>query len=276
MSEIKGFGVLPVQVATTKHYIYFKKHESKASTASRSLFLCNLPLQTSHTTIKKFLQNTAIGATVAAFVPSALTDSAEDVYIDLVSLTTDPDIAKNLPQPDEGTRLPKNCGVVTFVDTAAQQLALALLKKLATAQKTSQWPLNDDPTSVRYVDALHRRVCDPEKLSEEVALALANFDRAEQDAKDNLQAQTMVDEDGFTLVVGSNRKTKLDILGRQKAVQEELQKAAKKMKKKEKADFYRFQLRQQKKEEMNELLMKFKADQEKVRVMRERKRFRPY
>ena len=48
------------------------------------------------------------------------------------------------------------------------------------------------------------------------------------------------------------------------------------MKSKEKQDFYRFQLRQRKKEEMNELLNKFKLDQEKVRMMKEKKRFRPY
>ena len=62
-------------------------------------------------------------------------------------------------------------------------------------------------------------------------------------------------------------------LATNKAVSEQAQA---KMKKKEKQDFYRFQLRERKKEEMNELLRKFKSDQEKVKTMRDKKRFRPY
>ena len=78
-------------------------------------------------------------------------------------------------------------------------------------------------------------------------------------------------------MVGPQRKTKAGILGKQKlAATVESEKAKSKMKSKEKQDFYRFQIRQRKKEEMNDLLNKFKMDQEKVRVMREKKRFRPY
>ena len=67
-------------------------------------------------------------------------------------------------------------------------------------------------------------------------------------------------------------KTKAGILGKQKlASTVGVVKAQSKMKSKEKQDFYRFQLRQRKKEEMNELLNKFKLDQEKVRMMKEKK-----
>ena len=107
---------------------------------------------------------------------------------------------------------------------------------------------------------------------------MKDFDNAEQESIENLQNQaSLVDEDGFQLVVGSHRKTKAGILGKQNlASTVESEKAKNKMKKKEKQDFYRFQLRQRKKEEMNELLSKFKSDQEKVRLMKEKKRFRPY
>ena len=49
----------------------------------------------------------------------------------------------------------------------------------------------------------------------------------------------------------------------------------KKKNNKEKEDFYRFQLRERKKAEMNDLLRKFKQDQERIRTMKEKKRFRP-
>ena len=93
-----------------------------------------------------------------------------------------------------------------------------------------------------------------------------------------MQKQTeIVDEDGFTLVVGSHTKTKAGMLGKQKLLQaKEQERSKKKLKRKEKDDFYRFQLREKKKAEMNDLLHKFKQDQERVKVMKERKRFRPY
>ena len=123
-----------------------------------------------------------------------------------------------------------------------------------------------------------KQILDPNSLTEEVSQALIDFDKAEQQSIEELQLQrNLVDEDGFTLVVGSHRKTKAGILGKQKlASTVGVVKAQSKMKSKEKQDFYRFQLRQRKKEEMNELLNKFKLDQEKVRMMKEKKRFRPY
>ena len=122
------------------------------------------------------------------------------------------------------------------------------------------------------------RFLDPQELSDSVSQALVQFDEAERESMEQLQQQALlVDEDGFTMVVGSHRKTKAGIMGRQKlASTVEVDKALAKMKKKEKEDFYRFQLREKKKQEMNDLLSKFKQDQERVRLMREKKRFRPY
>lgn len=115
-----------------------------------------------------------------------------------------------------------------------------------------------------YLEKFQAQILDPEQLSNEVSQALVEFDRAEKESMESLQKQTqLVDEDGFTLVVGSHRKTKAGILGKQKlAATVELDKANSKLKKKEKEDFYRYQLRQKKKDEMTELLHKFKAGSE--------------
>ncbi|KAI3404383.2 hypothetical protein KGF56_002780 [Candida oxycetoniae] len=293
--EIKGFYVLPVTIedCNSKHYIYFKKHDVKNSGndggggdgSHRSLFMCNLPILSDLATIRKYFQSVALGATIENYTESYLTSCEEDAWVNLSKLTSD--LSANTID-EVASRLPKNSAIVTFIDKASFQLAFNALKKLSLSSSSSSsfsspplsqsiWPIKFVSSSY-YLTQYQSLMLDNEKLSEQVAQALSDFDRAEKESIENLQAQAnLVDEDGFTLVVGSHRKTKAGVLGKQKLTKTiESEKAQKKSKKNEKPDFYRFQLRQRKKEEMNELLNKFKADQEKVRLMREKKRFRPY
>lgn len=288
VTEIKGFLVLPVKLpeASRPHYIFFKKHDSKNSTnnsennnANRSIFFFNLPINTSTASLRKYFQAVAIGSTIESYTPSLLTDYAEDIWVDLTKLTSDLELHQQ-EDIEARSKLPKNCGIATFVDKSAFLLAFNALKKLASSSTESDWPINASSTfgSSYFLSKYQSQILDPEEISNIVSQALVDFDRAEKESMENLQQQTqLVDEDGFTLVVGSHRKTKAGIMGRQKlAATVEVDKAKATMKKKEKEDFYRFQLRQRKKDEMNDLLKKFKLDQEKVRLMKEKKRFRPY
>lgn len=282
-TEIKGFHVLQVRLPESSgtHYVFFRKHEARGNQhiqniAGRLMFLFNVPIETRLATLKKYFQQVAIGATVEGYVPSLLNDSAEEIYVDLTTLTSDV-VYGHGPEHEVALKLPRNCGIVTFIDKPAFQLAFNALKRLALDAKSTHWPM--PALGLDYlINKFRAKTHDLAALSEAVSSALADFNRAEQESREELRAQTeVVDEDGFTLVVGSHRKTKAGILGRQRLTQTiELEKAAKKMKRKEKEDFYRFQLREKKKAEMNDLLRKFKHDQERVRVMKEKKRFRPY
>lgn len=284
VTEIKGFQVLKVKLPESNgtHYVYFRKHETKndldqaLNLSGRLLFLFNVPIATDLATVKKYVQQVAIGATVESYILSVLTDSDEDAYVDLSKLTSELEYHRDATK-EVAQRLPKHCGILTFVDKAAMQLAFNSLKKLAAAEKATNWPMQSLGSA--YLISRHKEfVYDSTKLAEHVAAVLADFNEAEKEARDDLQRQTQtVDEDGFTLVVGSHRKTKAGILGKQKrAATVGSVKAGEKLKKKEKEDFYRFQLREKKKAEMNDLLRKFKDDQERVRVMKEKRRFRPY
>lgn len=283
-TEIKGFHILQVRLpeSTGKHYLYFRKHEAKAAQdtaniSGRLLFMFNLPINTNVPILKKYFQHVAIGATVESYIPSILTNSTEELFFDLTKLSSDLDYKTQKLESELGNKLPKNCGIVTFIDKASLQLALTSLKKCSTDKKTTNWPM---PTlgSQYLLSVLKSQVYDHDTLSKSVSSSLADFNRSEQESREELKKQTeIVDEDGFTLVVGSHRKTKAGILGRQKYAQTTgLENAKLKVKKKEKEDFYRFQLRERKKAEMNDLLKKFKQDQERILAMREKKRFRPY
>lgn len=281
-TEIKGFHILQVRLPDSSglHYIFFKKHEAKGAQSQtfsgRLLFMFNIPIETDVATLKKYFQQVAIGATVESYVSSLLNDCVEDIYVDLTKLTSDLEYGHGV-EHEAALKLPKNCGIVTFIDKSSFQLAFNSLKKLSADSKSSNWPLKTLGSQFLMLKQ-KAKICNASELAASVASALADFNRAEQESKEDLKRQTeLVDEDGFTLVVGSHRKTKAGILGKQTATQSvELEKAKKRMKKKEKEDFYRFQLREKKKAEMNDLLTKFKQDQERVKAMKERKRFRPY
>lgn len=276
MIEIKGFKVLQVRLPGCKniHHIYFKKHEGKGSD-DKSLFMCNLPVFTDLKIIKKFIQDIAIGATVQSFIPSYLTDSLADIYIDLGVLTSDMELTPDIN--DIYTKIPKNCGIVSFIDKSAFQLASSNLKQFVQNQKVYNWSEPENSGSNYYLNLYKSQILNTETLSNQVSQSLIEFDELQKASRDNLQRQSeLVDEDGFTLVVGNQNKTKTGIMGQQKLGGGEVLDSKSKKNNKEKQDFYRFQLRQRKKDEMNDLLKKFKADQEKVRLMKEKKKFKPY
>ncbi|ODV83958.1 hypothetical protein CANARDRAFT_29428 [[Candida] arabinofermentans NRRL YB-2248] len=289
IQQIKGYTVLPVQLEPSKHvqksyhYLYLKKHviKNQPESQTRSLFLVNLPINSNFATIKKLFSDVAIGCIIESFESTQYEDPKSvinyDVEVDLSRLTNE----ELVPTEDTSNqRIPVGCGIVTFLDRSGLNLALTSIKKLVSSNniKYPSWRISEDEATgtVRFTKS---KKLNSEALSEEVSKSLQEFQQRELAAKEDLSTiKSLVDEDGFTLVVGSHRKTKNGILGSsKKAIDLEKNEAAlKKMKKKEKQDFYRFQIRERKKLEMNELLNKFKEDQERVRVMKEKRRFRPY
>ncbi|GMF46543.1 unnamed protein product [[Candida] boidinii] len=181
---------------------------------------------------------------------------------------------------NNNSKIPLGCGIVTFLDKNGLNLALQSIKKIISSGKNIPiWPKDLQATGTeRYINNYRSKIMDSETLETESAESVLEFARKEQEAKDEIDSmKTITDEDGFTMVVGSHRKTKTGIMGSLKKTNEiEKEKALKKMKRKEKQDFYRFQIREKKKQEMNHLLAKFKEDQEKVKEMKEKRRFRPY
>lgn len=281
--EVKGFHILPLRLPGdgVLHYLFFKKHETKnggeVKEDSKAIFFCNLPVNTTLEVFKKFMESVALGSTIESYVPSLLNESLEDVWIDLGRLTSELTLSET--GLENRGKFPKNCGIVNFIDKSSFQLAFSSLKKLSKNSSIVDWPLDKvSPTGSAYLILKYKSlILNPNDLTNEVTRYLEEFEAAEKKSVEELQRKTqLVDEDGFTLVVGSHRKTKAGIMGKQRlAATVDVEKAKNKIKKKEKEDFYRFQLRQRKKDEMNELLRKFKQDQEKVRLMKEKKRFRP-
>jgi ribosomal RNA-processing protein 7 len=290
LTPIKGFIPLPItllpsaNLPETTHLCYIKPHMSKdpneQANNTRSLFIINpLPFWTlenvknlfkdvnSSCYIEKVIVRESIDTSRISSIGSGVN---YDLHINLSKLTNE-EFGLELP---ENERLPFGSSVVTFLDRDGLELFLTSLKKIKIKLI---WKINEDTGLTKYNQI--QNVMDRDLLEKEVTQSLIDFSNREKIASEEVEnMRTIVDEDGFTLVVGSAKKTKADILGtmKKKADLESDDAHLKKEKKKEKQDFYRFQIRERKKQEMNQLLSKFKDDQERVKVMREKRKFRPY
>ncbi|KAF9973792.1 Ribosomal RNA-processing protein 7 [Actinomortierella ambigua] len=103
------------------------------------------------------------------------------------------------------------------------------------------------------------------------------FERSEYQAQQAALARVnMVDEDGFTLVTSAGKKgSNTDgVITVQAARAEDVKNI--KPKKKELQDFYRFQMREAKRDKLVELRRKFEEDKQKIEHLKATRRFKPY
>ncbi|ANB15234.1 Rrp7p [Sugiyamaella lignohabitans] len=249
--QINGFIPIPLLVRESTsdtepvyHILYAKKHQthktgSTDNTTDRTIFITNLPVDASHSSIKSlchFLGNTIL----ESFIPE-----------------------KNY-----------NRGLVVLVDKASCSRFLTKAKQ----QNPVPWSPQEPTGSEAYYLKNRIKYPDEGELQHEVDTYMEEFAQAEETKRQQVVDKlNLVDEDGFTMVVGSKRKSLAGIATAQKATEQFVaEQSAKKKRKKEKADFYRFQIREQKKTEMNDLLRRFQQDKLKVKELKERKRFKPY
>lgn len=249
--QINGYIPLPVKVtgekvtggasSSTYHIIYVKKHQSKDSSdsADRSVFLVNLPTDTSSKALRDLCQQ--LGNVIM-----------EDF------------------QSTGG-----NNGILELVDKTACKAFISKARQAVKSQ-TIAWNNSKSLTgSLRYQTINRNNYKDVEELEENVNFHMEAFARAEEARARQVETLSQeVDEDGFIKVINSKRKS-LNGLATASAPADSSA-PRKKKRSKEKADFYRFQIRDQKKQEMNQLLRRFHQDKLKVAQLKEQRRFKPY
>lgn len=250
MSLINGYLVIPLLVSSPHekepvfHIIYARKHQPKIKSSGTdcTVFITNLPYDTTLSNIKELGQ--AFGNTII-----------EDFEYEKK----------------------EHRGLVTFVDRTACQRFLSKAKNYDPRTNPIKWTGFELSGQNRYLELYREKYIDHEVLQANVDDYMEQFVKLEEERELEVkQMSGQVDEDGFTLVVGSKRKSKGGISSSKAVTQQVMSAQANKKKKKEKTDFYRFQIRDQKKMEMNALLKKFQDDKEKIKEMKEKRRFRPY
>ena len=89
-----------------------------------------------------------------------------------------------------------------------------------------------------------------------------------------LESEAMVDDEGFTVVKSRNKRKKSNSDGKGKDGKG--RKRTKKDKGAELKNFYRFQVREQKKDGLMSLREKFAKDQEKIALLKAARKFNPF
>ncbi|KAL6929220.1 hypothetical protein ACO0SA_002560 [Hanseniaspora valbyensis] len=284
------------------HYIFMKKHQSSKK-EENTIFLYNLPLLTTFETLALNLNKI-----VNQFKGQVIFDKNSENFktdefkleaIDLNSLSSDYILNENneTVSPKQalggsefkGESHPYNTTYLTLLDNASLKSFFTCINKYIKKNEVFEWeyPETVNMPSLEQFQGFYKPL-PLQYLKELVMQTMEDFNERENIANEELiTSSNLVDEDGFTLVVGKNTKTKSGLARNTEALKNPLMKYNKTIKKQRAGavkkgkwdghlDFYRFQQREKKKVEIGELLSKFKKDQAKIIQWKESGKFNPY
>ncbi|KAL8948194.1 MAG: hypothetical protein Q9222_005600 [Ikaeria aurantiellina] len=297
--EISGYRILPISLPTlpsypvhATHYLYLRPHEPKLPTpaAARSLFLVNVPFDSTESHIKNLL-SVQMGLPQGR-IEEVQFEGAKKKNHDSESIAPKSVIEKkgkkrkrHYGKDDieelEGTAFPDVwdrslrvhglTAVVVFVDRSSMEAAIRAVRARSNEDHAPVWGEGLDGKvpalgSARYLN--HHKLQYPDQSE---LLASVNKFMTEYAAREAAQARMQTrkrqvpDDEGFVTVTKGGRTGP----ARQEAAQE----LATKQKEKQKGleNFYRFQTREKKKAQAAELARKFDEDKEKIRKMKERR-----
>ncbi|KAI1608390.1 meiotic recombination protein DMC1 [Exophiala viscosa] len=283
--EVGDFVALPVRLPSTDafptealHFLYLKPHDPKNSDedAARSLFLVNIPISTTVHSLRHLftaqlegghLEQVYFNEDVAGKSSQGKSSrkrkrmTAEELEAGLDEYS--------LPNPfDSEIHQSGTTAVVVFVDKPSMELALKAAKRVAKSGRPVGWGHGAAGTRLgltRYEHHKHLQYPSKKELLRSVNGFMTAYAQLEEArSRENARKRQMPDEDGFVTVTrGSRGAARLD----------EAKEVAEKQKEKSQGleDFYRFQMRQKRKEEHVEMLKQFEEDKRKVDDMRQRR-----
>lgn len=303
-TEVSGFTVLPLRrpplpsyPKETTHYLYLRANRPRIPTedSPRELFLVNIPVDATEVHIRSLFAD-QLGVARAESV------DFEDARVGRKGIKA-PIVhaqgkkgkkrkrdAENGSEAvgDEVGLLPETwdrdvhrsggTAVVRFVDVASAEMALRDARRAVKRGKVVTWgegvenkvpPLG----SARYLAHHRLRYPDPAVLQCSVDAFMTAFSAQEAERARHLARQRSVpDEEGFVTVTRGGRSGPARE-EETKAKEEELKKREKN---RVKENFYRFQVREKKKEQAKDLVKGFEDDRRKLEEMRRRRgRLRP-
>lgn len=295
-TQVNDFTVLPlVRRGTpswpkdTTHYVYIRANAPRVPTAdtSREIFVANVPIDATATHFRSLFAEALGGVRV------------EDVEFE------DARVGKGIKAPvvqgekrkrgvetsDEGVevgQLPEiwdrevhrsgGTAVVRCVDRPSAERALREAKKAVKSGRQVVWGagIEDKVPPLgrqRYLSHHRLRYPDPATLQSSVDTFMAAFSAQEAErAKAQARQRAEPDEDGFITVTRGGRTGP----ARQEEARSKEEELKKREKNRVKDDFYRFQLREKKKEAAKDLVKSFEEDRRRVEEMRRKRgRVRP-
>lgn len=301
------FAILPICMPpvpsfphSAVHEVRIRQNSPKLPTAndSRSLFLKNIPADSTEPHFRAVFTH-LVGA--GRFETIIFEDEAKSALpVDPAQATKVQGFARKRKMMDveaeerareeEACQLPQiwtrqlhrssSTAVVLLADDKSVQLVLKAIAKLQKNQKYPVWGENladEVPSLGSSWISTHLQLSRVDKSATQAAVhAFFNaFNRKEKEAIELAKRlRNEPDEDGFVTVTRGGRAVPASRTEAEEAKQRMVDKAEKK--KSELTNFYRFQLREQRKKEQAALLRRFQEDRRKVDAMREKRgKFKP-
>lgn len=252
---------VPTDQMAAIHHIFMRSHASRNESdhlpSDRTLFLVNLPVDTTANHLKRLFRR-------CGKIQRVEWGCKQNTSEDMESIS-----AHGL------LRTGSNAHVV-FEDAESVQIALEM--KARRRQWTGQDCGENEDDEQSAVIGLGRWILDhlqmyPDlsKLQQKVDDAMSLFDQEEMDAiMEQKNRMGKPDEDGFITVSRTRGRRNGDVPTSTVDVVQP------KKKSKELVDFYRFQRREEKRNQLSELRRKFEQDKAKIAQLKEKKRFKPY
>ncbi|KAK0230243.1 ribosomal RNA-processing protein 7-domain-containing protein [Armillaria fumosa] len=316
MSTVGGFVPLPVSYSSSViHYIYARAHEGSKKAAKqlwpvgRTLFLANLPPDATERELSLFLKAHGTVERVS-FSEDAQEkdmveesdDSESDEEVDMETEggvaegeDTQPKKRRRLnktkpPLPPQVIQLPtkplrtlRHTGQtahVVFLDSSSLERALV------PPTKPRPWLTSDEPSGLAHYLTLYdslRPPLDAVRAYADSAMELYEFELAKTKQKSKYRkGETIVDEDGFTLVTrgGAYGQT---VGGGVAVASKKFQRSGepsnrnrKKKESKEKTEFYAFQKAEKQRSDLMKLKQSWEETKAKVEKLKASRRFKPY
>lgn len=262
-----GFKVLPVvydSSCSSPHYLYYREHSVRGMNEHkpphRTLFVNNIPPYANKESIK-----------------SVFSSCGKIVEVHLHEKPS-PE-----PQPQETSQYFKmhppiqgfGVAYVVFMNAGGLKKALDMKCYQSKPLSTSKHPVHTGVT--KWCKEYNSGFCDPEKLQEEIDVFMQEFDKTaeEERIKAKEAAQTPDDEGWVTVTKGGSKRR--HGIPRVEGITKKIKERAKtKRSKREILNFYNFQMRESKKQHIEDLQKRFEEDKKKLEVMKQTRKFKPF
>ncbi|KAF9295612.1 Ribosomal RNA-processing protein 7 [Mortierella antarctica] len=290
------------------HYLYIKKHESPRedpkTPKDRTLFVLNVPVDATEAHFRDLFKpygRIAAVHFISRIRDTSLTKEEREHQEELEQLEREAELREqeahaggNKKGGKKGKKAQSEAQDHhhhhrTIYSSASQAYVVfleepELAKALAMKRKKRSWiDTGSEGTKLsglgvsKWLEEYHHKRPAVAALQTKVDEYMDKFERSEYEAQQAALARhNVMDEDGFTLVTSAGHKgANSDGVISIKAVKaEEAQHI--KPKKKELQDFYRFQMREAKRDKLVDLRRKFEEDKVRIEALKVNRRFKPY
>ncbi|XP_072764535.1 ribosomal RNA-processing protein 7 homolog A [Anoplolepis gracilipes] len=182
----------------------------------------------------------------------------------------------------------KLCGdvnFITFSKTKGFKTAYIVFKKESSLDKAMELSedcvitLNGDENTCltglrKWCKEYNNSLCDEQITKKEVVEYLTLYDKQIEDrAKEQIAEE---DDDGWVTVAGGKKRGQFAPSRKESTIGKVKQKEEQRKKKKQLLNFYTFQIRETKKQNLAELRKKFELDKKKLQELRLKRTFKPF